>query len=96
MIRHSVIFKLAHPADSSEELIFMEEARKLAAVPGVRKFEVMKQISSKNPFSYGISMEFENQEAYDLYSNHTDHLLFVEKIWIPSVTDFLEIDYLID
>ena len=38
-------------------------------------------------------MEFDDQAAYDAYSNHPDHLRFVNEKWIPNVAEFLEIDY---
>lgn len=57
-----------------------------------KKFEVLKQISKKNKFEYGISMEFDNQEQYDTYSNHAEHTAFIQNFWIKSVEDFLEID----
>jgi len=95
MIRHSVVFKLKHPAGSQEERNFLDEARKLESIPGVMKFEVMKQISSKNPYTYGISMEFEDQNSYDFYTNHTDHTRFVQELWIPNMEVFLEIDYML-
>jgi hypothetical protein len=95
MIRHSVVFKLNHPPGSQEERNFLDEARKLESIPGVLKFEVMKEISSNNPYEFGISMEFEDKESYDFYSNHPDHMRFVEQIWIPNVEVFMEIDYLL-
>ncbi len=95
MIRHSVVFKLKHTAGSSEEKEFLDEAWKLKSIPGVMKLEVMKQISSKNPYEFGISMEFEDQESYDFYSNHPDHTRFVGQHWMPNVEVFMEIDYLV-
>lgn len=95
MIRHSVVFKLNHPESSPKEKNFLDEARKLESIPGVMKFEVLKQISSRNPYTYGISMEFEDQKGYDFYSNHPDHTRFVEQHWIPNVEVFMEIDYLV-
>ncbi|RCR67557.1 Dabb family protein [Larkinella punicea] len=95
MIRHTVVFKLKHPAGSQEEQNFLNEARKLVAIPGVQQFECLKQISPKNPYDFGLSMEFASQEQYDAYNNHPDHVHFVEQFWLNNVTEFLEIDYLI-
>ena len=95
MIRHSVVFKLNHQTGSPEEKKFLNEARKLKSIPGVMKFELLKQTSSKNPYSYGISMEFEDQKSYDFYTNHPDHIRFVQETWIPNVEVFMEIDYLL-
>ena len=53
----------------------------------------MKQISKKNKFEFGVSMEFANQHAYDQYNTHPDHVAFVQNRWIKEVDDFLEIDF---
>ena len=93
MVRHSVIFKLKHPADSPDGQAFFIAAYKLANIPGVQAFEILKQTSKKNKFEYGISMEFASNELYEQYSNHPDHIKFVQEYWLKEVEDFLEIDY---
>jgi heme-degrading monooxygenase HmoA len=93
MVRHSVIFKLKHPMDSTEVKAFFIAAKKLAEIPGVQKFECLKQTSRENKFEYGISMEFDSNELYDQYSNHPDHVKFVQEYWLKEVEDFLEIDF---
>ena len=93
MIRHTVVFKLKHPQSSVEEQNFLKEAKKLAALPGVQNFECLRQISKKNHFDFGLSMEFANQERYDQYNKDPDHLHFVQQYWLKEVEDFLEIDY---
>jgi Stress responsive A/B Barrel Domain len=95
MIRHSVILKLKADLNSADKQAFFDAVDKLATIPDVQKFEVLKQISSKNKFEYGISMEFDNQEQYDIYSNHVDHVAFIQNYWMKSVEDFLEIDYVL-
>lgn len=92
-IRHSVIFKLKHPKGSLEERDFFNAAKKLAAIPGVEKFECLKQVSEKNKFEFGISMEFASQQLYDQYSNHPEHTAFVQQWWMKEVEDFVEIDF---
>ena len=92
-IRHTVSFTLAHPAGSAEERDFLDAARQLGAIPGVEAFEVLSEVSPKNDFRYGISMEFADQAAYESYNAHPDHVRFVEERWLPEVADFLEIDY---
>jgi hypothetical protein len=92
-IRHTVSFTLAHPAGSSEERDFLDAARQLGAIPGVEAFEVLSEVSPKNEFRYGISMEFADQAAYQGYNAHPDHVRFVEERWLKEVADFLEIDY---
>jgi heme-degrading monooxygenase HmoA len=93
MIRHSVILKLKTTLSKEEKQAFFDAVDKLSEIPKVQKFEVLRQTSQKNKFEYGISMEFDNQEQYDHYSNHPSHLHFIQNFWINSVEDFLEIDY---
>jgi hypothetical protein len=92
-IRHTVSFTLAHPEGSAEERDFLVAARSLAGIPGVEAFEVLAEVSPKNSFRYGISMEFADQAAYEAYNAHPDHVRFVEDRWLKEVADFLEIDY---
>jgi hypothetical protein len=93
MIRHSVILKLKSGVSPEDKQAFFDAVNKLAFIPDVQHFEVLKQISSKNKFEYGISMEFDTQEYYDSYSNHPEHVAFVQDFWLKNVEDFLEIDY---
>jgi hypothetical protein len=94
MIRHTVVFCLKHPAGSMPEREFLAAAREqLASIPGVQAFEQLRQVSRKNRFSFGFSMEFTDQGAYDAYNDHADHNRFVQERWIPEVEEFLEIDY---
>lgn len=93
MIRHTVVFRLKFAHGSVEEKAFLQEAAKLATIAGVEQFEVLKQVSAKNNFGFGLSMEFKDQQAYDHYNNHPQHTAFVQNIWIPQVEDFMEIDY---
>jgi hypothetical protein len=93
MIRHSVILKLKNQVSAEDKKAFFDAVDTLSSIPNVQKFEVLKQISPKNKFEYGISMEFENQEQYDIYSNHLNHIHFLQNFWEKNVEDFLEIDY---
>lgn len=95
MIRHTVAFTLSHPAGSVEEAAFMAQAKKLTAIPGVTEFEILRQVSPKCDYAYGISMEFADQAELDTYAAHPLHTAFVETHWIPNVSDFQEIDYVL-
>lgn len=95
MIRHSVIFSLKHAAGSAEEGAFLRDARVLATIPGVEKFEQLRQMSPKNDYAFGFSMEFADQAAYSGYNDHSDHVAFVRDRWVPEVERFLEIDYVL-
>jgi hypothetical protein len=92
-IRHTVSFTLHHPAGSDEERGFLAAAEKLGEIPGVEAFEILAEVSPKNDFRFGISMEFADQAAYEGYNGHPEHVAFVERRWLKEVADFLEIDY---
>jgi len=93
MIRHTVAFRLVHPAGSAEESDFLTTARTLATIPGVERFEQLAQTSAKNDFTLGFSMEFADAAAYDAYNQHPVHIGFVQERWVPEGADFLEPDY---
>lgn len=94
MIRHTVVFTLKHAHGSLQEKAFMRDAKAaLHDIPGVKKFEQLRQVSKKNDFEFGFSMEFADQAAYDGYNNHPKHVKFVEERWKREVEKFLEIDY---
>jgi hypothetical protein len=95
MIRHSVIFSLKHAAGSVEETAFLRDAKILATIPGVTKFEQLRQVSPKNDYAFGFSMEFADQAAYSRYDGYPDHVAFVRDRWVPEVAKFLEIDYVL-
>ena len=92
-IRHTVAFRLVHEPGSAAENAFLEAAGALSAISGVEAFELLDEVSPKNDYRLGISMEFADQSAYDAYNNHPDHVRFVQERWLGEVADFLEIDY---
>jgi len=92
-ITHTVFFKLRVEESSAEATNFFIAANDLAAISGVRNFRCVRQVSSHSTFNYGICMEFESRELYEAYSNHADHVAFVETYWKNLVEDFLELDY---
>ena len=94
MIRHTVVFNLKHATGSAEEKKFLEDALVLAEIPVVGTFERLRQVSPKNSFSFGFSMEFDDQAAYDTYNIHPLHVAFVRDRWLVEVTDFMESDYI--
>jgi hypothetical protein len=91
-IRHAVVFTLTHPEGSAEEAGFLEAIARLEAVPGVEAFELMREVSPKNDYRFGLSMEFPDPSAYAAYNEHPDHVAFVESRWDRQVATFLEID----
>jgi hypothetical protein len=93
MIRHTVVFRLRHPSGSPAERDFLDAALVLAGIPGVDRFERLRQISAKNGYAFGFSFEFADQAAYDGYNQNPQHQRFVAERWVPEVAEFLEIDY---
>jgi heme-degrading monooxygenase HmoA len=94
MIRHTVVFALKHAHGSLMEKGFLRDAKvALETIPGVRKFEQLRQVNADNPYRFGISMEFADKAAYDAYDRHPRHVAFVQDRWNREVDSFLEIDY---
>lgn len=93
MIRHTVVFRLKHAAGSPAERDFLAAAQALDSIPGVQKFELLRQIGTKNPYTFGLSMEFDDGESYAAYNGHPEHVRFVQQRWLAEVAEFLEIDY---
>ena len=92
-LQHMVIFNLPYQAGSVKARTFLEDGtRILTAIPVVQNFQAFKQVSEKNDYQYGFSMVFANQEDYNTYNEHPDHVAFVQDRWLKEVTDFLEID----
>jgi quinol monooxygenase YgiN len=93
-IKHMVIFCLHVGKDNLQAEAFLKEsAEELAVIPGVERFEVFKQVSAKNDYDYGFSMEFSDQQAYDAYNVHPVHQKYVAERWLKEVSRFLEIDF---
>lgn len=95
-IRHTVAFALPFAAHSAEEQEFLAEARRLATIPGVQAFRVLRALDEQAALPLTLSMEFADQDAYDGYDDHPQHRDFVERHWLPTVTAFQETDYAID
>jgi heme-degrading monooxygenase HmoA len=91
-IRHSVVFSLRHEPGSDEEADFVAAITALEQVPGVEAFELMREVSPKNDYDYGLTMEFADKRAYAEYNEHPQHVAFVADRWDSEVTKFLEID----
>ncbi|WP_042198544.1 Dabb family protein [Paenibacillus camerounensis] len=92
-IRHMALFTLKYPADSKEAEAFLKNGEKiLSAIPAVRRFEALRQISSKCQYDFCFSMEFAGQTEYDAYNNDPAHKAFVTERWETEVVKFQEID----
>ncbi len=93
MIRHTVVVRLHYPEGSEEEAGFFAALTALTQVPGVEKFELLRQVHPNTPYTYGFSMEFADKPTADAYQIHPDHVAFVQKNWKNAVAEFMEIDY---
>jgi hypothetical protein len=91
-IRHAVVFTLTHPQGSAEEADFLDAITRLEAIPGVEAFELMREVSPKNDYRFGLTMEFADPAAYNSYNQHPEHIALVDRRWDAEVSDFLEID----
>jgi hypothetical protein len=93
MIQHTVVYRLKHPLNSAKEKDFQEAIAGLAKVPGVKHLKRHRQVSPKNKFTFGLSMEFSTMDDYRAYNQHPLHVDFVANRWVPEVAAFMEIDY---
>jgi hypothetical protein len=92
-MEHTVTFRLKHAAGSAPETEFLSAAAELAAIPGVKDFQIRRQISPKNDHAFGISMQFDTDDEFQDYCNHPLHTTFVQERWIPEVEEFQEADF---
>ena len=93
MIRHTVVFKFKPSVDSIAAQNFLVAAKRLATIHGVQNFESLRQISKKNHYEFGLSMEFANETIYEQYNKDPIHEQFIQQYWVPFVAEFMEIDY---
>lgn len=94
-IQHTVMFNLKHDSNSVEEKQFLEDGKRiLSTIPGVKDFEVKKQVSFKNGFKFYFTMFFKDGEAYEAYNTHPEHVKFVNDRWETEVAEFLEADFI--
>lgn len=94
MIQHTVVFRLAHAPGSAEEAGFLDTAHAtLTGIPGVTDFVINRQVSAKSDLDWQFSMVFADQDAYDGYNTHPDHVGFVQGRWVPEVVAFQEYDF---
>jgi hypothetical protein len=94
MIRHTVVFRLRHAAGSAAETDFLRTAREqLTPIPGVERFEVLRQTGIQSAYRFSLSMEFAGPDVYAGYNAHPAHQAFVQGRWIPEVEEFLELDF---
>ena len=93
MIRHTVAFDLVHAPGTEAEDIFLQAARALGAIPGVRNLRLWSDRERVTGFSFELSMEFVDDRAYETYNAHPDHIKFVIQKWKPEVLAYMERDF---
>lgn len=57
-IRHSVFLRLVHPAGSEAEAAFLGAIAALRTIEGVEEFESTREVSPKNGYRFGLTMQF--------------------------------------
>ena len=93
-IQHTVQFNLKWDNEAPEVEKFLQDGKRiLSALPMVHNFEVLRQVGSKNNYKYYFTMVFKDQDAYEAYKNHPEHVKFVKERWDTEVSDFLEADF---
>ncbi len=92
-LRHTVALTLHHGEGSPEETSFLDALRALGEIEGVEAYEVVREVSAKNDYRFGVVMEFADRAAYDAYDADPRHVAFVRDRWVPEVAAFLEIDH---
>ncbi len=92
-IQHTVAFSLRHASGSAAETDFLSAARALATIPGVERFEQLRQVNPKSDFAFSFSMHFADEDAFRAYNNHPIHVAFVRDRWDTEVSTFQELDF---
>lgn len=92
-IRHIVAFTLRHDEGSPEAASFLAALADLGAIEGVEELQVLSEVSPKNGYRHGVSMEFATRAAYEAYDASPEHVEFVRDRWDADVADFIEIDF---
>ena len=93
VIRHTVVFRLTPGLGSQAQLNFFKALAALKSIPGVQRFELLRQVSDKASFEFGLSMEFIDQACYCAYNEHPDHIRFVKERWNSEVEAYQELDF---
>lgn len=92
MIQHTVAFRFRDDVDIG---MFWLRVDDLASIVGVEQFTVMRQVGSTNDSTDALSMHFASDSEYEAYDSHPVHRAFVADVWLPSVADFIELDYVV-
>jgi hypothetical protein len=87
------MFTLRHAPGSPETKAFFSAAQELASIPGVQNFACLRQVSPKNKYQYGLSMEFADAQTYQQYNEHPLHTAFIQEWWMENVEEFSEMDF---
>ena len=91
-IRHTIVFTLNHEPGSEGEADFLDGIARLESIPGVEAFELMREVSPKNDYRFGLTIEFSDPAAFTAFTDHPEHAEFVRRRWDAEVAAFLEID----
>ena len=95
MIRHTVVFRLRHPAGSAAEADFLRtRARAADADPRRRALRGAAPDGERRARTASRSRwSSPTRRRTPAYNAHPDHQAFVQGRWIPEVEEFLELDF---
>lgn len=93
-IKLLVMFCLKHDKGSIEEKKFLQDSESiLGSIPGVKNFEVLRQISSGIDYDFGIAVEFDNKVAYEKFNTYPTHVKYGEQRWTKEVVRFMKMEF---
>ncbi len=93
-IKLLVMFCLKHDKGSIEEKKFLQDSESiLGSIPGVKNFEVLRQISSDIDYDFGIAVEFDNKVAYEKFNTYSTHVKYGEQRWTKEVVRFMKMEF---
>lgn len=94
-IRRTILLKFKPEASTDAiQKILREVKENITGIKGVRNVVVGAQIVERAPFNYGISMDFENEDAFKRYradeghrGTHNKYADLVEQAQITDIRD---------
>lgn len=86
MFRHTIAFRLRHARGSLQEKAFLRDAKVLAEIPGIGRFEQLRQTSPADDFHFMFALTFESQDAFELFRVHPKYRQFYDERWTREVS----------
>jgi hypothetical protein len=94
-IRRTIMLSFKPEATAADiQKVLLEVRQNVSGMQGVRNVIVGAQINVKAPFSHGISMDFDDENALKAYRQneehrrtHNDYTHFIDKAQITDIRD---------